>query len=214
MVATKWLARAVIVVGLMTLTTAPAQALTLNIVAGGLEADNLNYGCPTAAGICVLAARNYGLAADVTATGSIEIDLTGTIVDIALYVSSATFNPTGPGSPITFGPATYLAHLTGVTTTPIGPGAGGIAPKSGTGSVSGDINGSPFSVSPFVSINCQYPGGAGQCGISFGEAGFTNLLGHDWKHTFNVTVVALPEPATALLVTLGLAGFLLRTRRG
>jgi hypothetical protein len=101
-----------------------------------------------------------------------------------------------------------------VTTTPVGPGAGAIATISGFGTVSGDINGSPFAVSPFVAINCLYPGGAGQCFVTFGEGSFSNLLGHDWKHTFNLTVVALPEPATALLVAFGLAGLLLRARRG
>jgi hypothetical protein len=214
MVATKWLARAAIIAGLFVLATAPAQAVTLNVVSGGLEATNAsNYGCPTAAGTCSLAQRDYALSADALATGTITVNALGTIIDIALYVPSATF--TGTGGPVTFGPVTYLATLSaGVVTTPIGPGVGGISSGFGTGSVSGTVNGNPFAVSPNVSISCSYPGGTGQCGISFGESGFTNVVGRDWRHQFDVTVVAaLPEPTTALLVALGLVGLALRSRK-
>ena len=62
MVATKWLARAAMAAGLFALMTTGAGAVTLNVVSGGLEAANANYGCPTAPGNCVLAARDYALA--------------------------------------------------------------------------------------------------------------------------------------------------------
>lgn len=214
MVASKWLGRAAIVAGLLALSTASSQALTLDVTGGGLEADNANYGCPTAPGTCSVAARDYLLTSDALATGTIDINVAGDIIDIELHVASAVF--TGSGGPIAFGPITYLATLSGasVSTTPIGPGTGGIDSGFGTGSVSGDVNGSPFAVAAAsVSISCDYPGGTGQCGISFGESGFTNVEGRDWRHTFNVTVQALPEPTAGLLVALGLAGLALRARR-
>ncbi|MEX2208881.1 MAG: hypothetical protein WEF50_21910 [Myxococcota bacterium] len=214
MVATKWLGRAAIVAGLLAFSTPGAQALTLNVIGGGLEADNANYGCPTAPGTCSVAARDYLLTSDALATGTININAAGDIIDIELHVAGATF--TGTGGPITFGPVTYLATLSGpsVSTTPVGPGTGGIDSGFGTGSVSGDVNGSPFAVvAAAVSITCEYPGGTGQCGISFGESGFTNVEGRDWRHTFNVSVQALPEPTAGLLVVLGLTALALRLRR-
>jgi hypothetical protein len=91
---------------------------------------------------------------------------------------------------------------------------GGIYSQDGsaTGSVEGTAGGNPFSVSPtIVNMQCGIPGGAGTCGLSFRSPGFENVEGHDWVHTFNLTV-ALPEPTTALLVVLGLAGLALRSR--
>jgi hypothetical protein len=87
----------------------------------------------------------------------------------------------------------------GDSITGLGPGAG---------SVSGTVEGNPFAVLPQISIlNC----GGGVCGITFGKTGFTNVEGHDWVHTFNVNVV-VPEPMSAVLVALGVAGMLLRSR--
>lgn len=216
MVTTKWLARAATVAGLFALLTTSAQAVTLNIVSGGLGTNvAATYGCPTAAGNCSLAQRDESLLADATAVGSITVNGAGTVVGISLFVGTANFN--GTGGPISFGPATYLATLSGasVITTPIGPGTGGISSGLGTGTITGNVNGNPFSIpSASVSISCSYPGGTGQCGISFGENGFSNVLGHDWRHQFDVTVVAaLPEPTTALLVALGLAGLARRSRK-
>lgn len=211
MVATKWLRRAVLVAGVLAITTTGAQALTLNVTGGGLEADNANYGCPTGAGNCLLAARDYSLVSDAAATGFVSINGAGTILSIELHVAGATFDTTPAGAPVTFGPATYLATITTFSATPPGPEVGGVDYGFGTGSVSGTVNGNPFSESPAVSISCVYPGGTGQCGITFGESGFSDVLGRDWLHTFNVTV-ALPEPTTTLLIALGLAGIALRTR--
>ena len=209
MVATNWLKRAAVVAGLLAISATGAQALTLNVTGGGLEAGNQNYGCPTAPGTCSLAAHEYTLTGPAIAVGTITINPAGTEIDIALSVASANFTSSGSGGPISFGPVNYLAHLTGasVVTTPISIDSG-----FGTGSISGTVNGGALSVAAAnVSISCDFPGGTGQCGISFGEGGFTNVLGNDWRHTFNVSV-ALPEPSAALLALLGLAGFALRAR--
>ena len=207
MVATNWLKRAVVIAALLALATPGVQASTLNVVGGGLEAGNLNYGCPTAPGTCSGAAQDYTLATNAVALGTITINPAGTEIDIALTVAVANFS--GSGGPISFGPVTYLAHLSGpsVITTPTSIDSG-----FGTGTVSGNVNGNPFSIAAAsVGISCTYPGGVGQCGVNFGEGGFSNVLGHDWRHQFNVTV-ALPEPTTALLIALGLAGLAIRAR--
>ena len=47
MMARRWLRTLGLAAALLALPTAGAQALTLNIVGGGQEAGNLNYGCPT-----------------------------------------------------------------------------------------------------------------------------------------------------------------------
>jgi hypothetical protein len=207
MVATNWLKRVVVVAGLLAISTTGARALTLNVTGGGLEAGNQNYGCPTAPGTCSLAAQDYTLTGPAIAVGTITINPAGTEIDIALSVASANF--TGSGAPISFGPVTYLAHLSGAS---VITGPGSIDSGFGTGTVSGSVNADPFSVAAAnVSISCDFPGGTGQCGVSFGESGFTNVLGNDWRHTFNVTV-ALPEPSTALLALFGLAGLALRAR--
>ena len=203
MMARRWLRTLGLAAALLALPTAGAQALTLNIVGGGQEAGNLNYGCPTASGTCGEAARDYSLTAPAAATGSISINDDGTILSIEILSAGSIFDTTPAGSPVSFANVVYEASLTTFGTSP-----GSIDFGFGTGSVSGTVNGNPFSVSPSVSITCLYPG---QCGITFGEGGFTNVLGHDWMHTFNVTVV-VPEPAHALLVALGLAGLALRAR--
>ncbi len=213
--ATKWLHRAVAIAGLWALTTTGASALTLQITSGGLSASNLNYGCPTGSSNCSLS-RDYQLSGLAPATGTIVINDPGTIATISLSIAGATFDPLGIGSPIVFGPTTYSATLSGgsLSTTPIGPGTGGIDYGFGTGSVTGSADAVGFAVSPSVNITCAYPGGTGTCGITFSGAAFSGIAGHQWSHTFNVSVAAvpLPEPATALLIALAAAGLLIRSR--
>ena len=212
--ATKWLHRVVTIAGLWALSTTGASALTLQIISGGLSATNLNYACPTGSANCSVS-RDFELSALAPASGSIVIDNTGTVATISLSIAGATFDPIGAGSPIVFGATSYSATISGasLSTTPVGPGTGGIDYGFGTGSVSGTANLSAFGVTPSVNITCSYPSGIGTCGITFGRTGFTGVEGHDWVHTFNVSVVALPEPATALLVVFAAAGLLLRSRR-
>lgn len=205
--ATRWLNGALVAAGLWVLSTTGAWAITLQIVGGGLTATNLNYGCATGSISCQVQS-NYDLASAVTASGTIDINAAGTIATISLYVDSVTFNPQGSGSPITFSAMTYTGtapiFTAGSTISGLGPG---------TGTVSGDVNATPFSANPSIfNLNCAFPGGTGQCGLTFGRTGFTNIAGEDWVHTFNVNVT-VPEPATALLAALGVAGLLLRSRR-
>ena len=126
------------------------------------------------------------------------------------YSTDLTSSSTRPVFPSLESAAISGASL---STTPVGPGTGGIDYGFGTGSVSGTANLSAFGVTPSVNITCSYPSGIGTCGITFGRTGFTGVEGHAWVHTFNVSVVALPEPATALLVVFAAAGLLLRSRR-
>jgi hypothetical protein len=206
----RWLSKSFMAAGLWALSTTGAWALSLTITSGGLTAANANYGCPTGSALCQTNA-DFALSAPASATGTIDINAAGTIATINLYVSNAVFAPTGAGSPITFAAATYSGTVNVLS------GAGFVSSVGpGAGSLSGTVDGSPFSVSPSISIlNCTLSGGTALCGIAFGKAGFTNVAAHDWVHTFNVTAstTPVPEPASALLVLFGVAGMLVRTRR-
>jgi hypothetical protein len=207
---TRWMNRALAAAGLWALSTTGAFALTLQIVGGGMTATNLNYGCPTGAANCQTGS-DFSLTSAANAAGSIVINDAGTLATITLEVGSVSFTPTGGGSPIVFGPVTYTGTASVFSTS---SSITGLAP--GAGVVTGNVNTTPFLVYPSIfNLNCAIPGGTGQCGLTFGRTGFTGVAGHDWVHTFNVTVstVPVPEPATALLVAFGVAGLLLRSRR-
>ena len=207
--ATKWLNRALIGAGLWLTCTTGAWALTLQVVGQGLWATNQNYGCLTGSANC-LTSKDFTLTAPALATGTIVINAGGTLATMSLQMASATF--LGPSlSTITFAGVNY-AGTAAITTF---PGGTYFQTGLGSGSASGTANLNPFSVLPSITnLNCTVVLGAGQCGLTYGfTGGFANVQAHDWVHTFNVNVVALPEPASALLVALGVAGLLLRSRR-
>jgi len=209
--ATKWLNRALLGAGLLALSTTGAWALpvTLTVVGQGIVATNLTYGCPTGSVNC-LASADFSLAAPAAATGTIGINAAGTIASIDLHVASATFDDPVALVSVTFAGVDYTGDVAIQT---FGPGLyfQNVAVLS-SGTVDGTANTIAFTRSPGISnLNCAVVGGAGQCGFTFGSSGFTNVSGQDWAHTFNVTVI--PEPASALLVALGMLGSLLRARR-
>ncbi len=206
---TKWLNRALLGAGLWALTATGASALTLQVVGQGLWAPPQNYGCLTGSANC-LSSADFALGSPAGATGTIDINVAGTIATINLQVASSTF--LGPSlSTITFAGASY----TGTAAITSFPGGSYFQTGLGSGSVSGTANLNAFAVLPSITnFNCTITLGAGQCGITYGTTGgFANVQAHDWVHTFNVNVVALPEPSSALLVALSVAGLLIRSRR-
>ena len=208
MIAFSGLSRVLAIAGLWLVATTGAGAVTLSVFSGGLSAPNLNYGCPAGAANCSIS-KDYQLVGLAVATGTVVINPAGTVATISLSIAGATFNPIGPGLPITFGPTTYTGTVSGLISTPSSAFGGG-----GAGAVAGTVNALAFSETPTVSINCSYPGGTGTCGIGFGRTGFTDDAGHDWVHTFDLTVISLvPEPTVALLVAFGVAGLVVIGRR-
>jgi hypothetical protein len=199
--------RLALALGIWLLATAPSFATTLNVTAQGLVATNANYGCPTGSANCQTS-LDFQLAGPAAATGSISTNAAGTLATISLDVASATFSPVpGPGSNDVFTNVHYAGTVSVFTTASV---ISQLSPA--TGSVSGLLNGTPFTSSSLVlNLTCALSGGTGQCGVAFGPQSFT-VGGQDWLHTFNVVVVT-PEPATAMLLCLGLAGLALHRRR-
>jgi MYXO-CTERM domain-containing protein len=180
---------------------------------GGLIAPNANYGCPAGSANC-LTSLDFQLVSSTPASGVIEEGYQpGSSLEvgwISLQIASVTFAPTsGSGPNIEFTNLDYEAfvpvqHLSLIQSGP------------GTGTITGMVNGTPFSTASAVyNLACAGSGGGlgfhGQCGVAFGPQLFT-ADGHDWLNTFNVTTVAGPEPELAALVLLGLTGLALRRR--
>lgn len=204
----KWLGRALIGAGLWALTTTGASALTLQVVGQGLWAIPQNYGCLTGSANC-LSSADFALGSSAAATGTIIINGAGTLATINLQVASSTF--LGPSlSTITFAGATYTGSVAISTF-----GSNYFQSGAASGAVSGTANLNAFAVLPSITnLNCGLVLGAGQCGLTYGfTGGFANVQAHDWVHTFNLNVVALPEPSSALLVALSVASLLIRSRR-
>lgn len=207
--ATRWLGRGLIAASMWILSTAGAWALPLamTVVAQGIVASNSTYGCPTGSVGC-MANKDASLSAAAAATGTISINAAGTLATIALNVASVSFT----GTPTT--------TFTGVTYTGSVPvinyGGDNYQQNLGSGTILGTASGIAnllaFSSAPRITgFSCTVPGGSGQCAVTFGSQGFTNVAGRDWSHQFNLTM-GVPEPVSALLVALGVAGLLIRNR--
>jgi hypothetical protein len=190
------------------LLAAPAaSAVTLTVVGNGLTSTTQNYGCATGAALCGVA-RDVVLGAPADVSGTIEINALGTTATIVLDLAYARFDA-GATPTVIFTDVTYTAVVPILS-------YGGSVFQSGvsTGSASGLANGNPFSVAPVVTnFTCASTVSPSQCSLAFGENGFTNVAGYDFVHTFNLNTAPIPEPFSALLVGVGVAGLLLRLRR-
>jgi hypothetical protein len=180
-----------------------ASATTYVVSGNGLIAPNQNYGCPAGSPNC-LTSKDFDLVGTALATGTITVN--PTFARLSLEVASVQFSPTGGGSNVSFTYVSY-AGTVNVFTAP------GIVSQSGfaTGTVSGYLDGTPFTAPAIVTnLTCTTTDSGGNCSVMFGPSGFS-AGGQDWLHTFGV-LVAVPEPALALLAFLGAAGLALRAR--
>lgn len=203
-------ARSLALVGLLTFTASTAGAVTLSVVSGGLTNINQNYACAAGAALCPFPPAIF-LENEVSATGTFTIDAALTSATVLLHLDLFRFDHYDPSPDgVTFSDVTYSAVI------PIAVYGGTVFQAGiGTGTITGNANGSPFSVvnPQITNLTCSSLTQAGQCGIQFGENGYT-LLGYDFVNTFNVLVTPalVPEPALTLLVLAGLAGLVARAR--
>ena len=157
-----------------------ASATTYVVTNNGLIAPNQNYGCPAGSANC-LTSKDFGLVGTSLATGTITLD--PTIASLSLDIASVQFAPTGSGSNVTF----TNVHYSGTVNVFSGPG---FVSQSGaaTGSVSGLLDGTPFTAPALVTnLTCTTAGSTGNCSVMFGPSGFS-AGGQDWLHTFGVTL--------------------------
>jgi hypothetical protein len=196
--------------GVWLLASAAFATTTLVVSQDGLTAPNANYGCPAGSANC-LSSLDFQLLGHADAHGTIVLDDSGTIATISMDVASATFAPiSGIGPNMVFTDVHYAGAVSVFSTSSIISQLG-----PGTGTVSGLLNGNPFSTSSAVyNLTCAIGGITGQCGVAYGPQVFS-AGGQDWLHTFAVLVkpsTPLPEPSTILFVLLGAAGLTLRRR--
>jgi len=151
--------------------------------------------------------------------GGGSLELSGSTLTFAITISSATFVPVAPATDdngvtqLVFSDVTYSGTAT-ATPSIFLPGlydiTAGSASISGTQTPSGAGSAGPFSVSSsLLSGSCFDAGAFGiSCGIIFSaENDFSFSLNGATRHfTHTVNLTAVPEPAAAALLALGLAG--------
>lgn len=196
---------------LLLLATSPALAVTNLVVSqDGLTAPHANYGCPAGSADC-FTAMDFQLTGRGDATGSIVLNDAGNLVTISMDIASVSFASVPSGGPTdVFTNVHYSGTVSVFSTATI---ISQLSP--GTGTVSGLLNGTPFSTpSAVYNLTCALGGITGQCGVAYGPDNFV-AGGQNWLHTFDVLVkpsTPAPEPTTLLLVLLGAAGLTLRRR--
>jgi hypothetical protein len=191
-----------------------ASLITLPVLGGpGLDDGQI---CPTS----LLCPGNptLSLTTDGAVSGSFVYDDVANTVSLSLtLLAPAVF--TGGGPPATLLPGTVFT-VSGIPVLNI-PLGGGAFELVQTGSATGVVSpvgwGAPYSQvvgTPDVSsLDCTVGLGSDQCGVSFGPGGNVitdGVNGYQVLETFNVNV---PEPATVAILSMGLAGLVLASRR-
>ena len=143
------------------------------------------------------------VAENMTTAATGDIVVTGAVATLSLDVASVLFVPTGAGSNLEFTNVHYSGTVNVFSTASIVSQIG-----FATGSVSGLLDGNPFTAAALVTnLTCATDTFGGSCSVMFGPGGFS-AGGQDWLHTFDVLVkvqIPLPEPSLALLALLAAA---------
>lgn len=191
---------------------APASALTVGVAAGsaGLDQGFGYTGCPSCVEVYSLTAgAPVGAGSTITFSG-----LVGPLETVTLSMVDVSPVFSDGGDTVSFSSLSYTATVT-ATVSSLGFGGlvsvnqFGAATGSVTGSYSASLGGSgPIALAPDVhSLSCVVDGsGVGVCGFTFGPTSFPVDDGSetlDFQHTFNVN---LPEPATWMMMLVGLLG--------
>ncbi len=199
------------------------SALTMTATGGGISAVVGNYACASATspGLCAIQ-KTFDYFTPGTASGTITVDTNTNLATVALSIASFSFDdvsaPVGGVDEILF---TNVFYSVTVPVIDNGSGfynqTGGAVLGTVTGTYEQKLGGATAIAAAAFSESVSYSnlvcptGGIGQCGLTAGNgaAGLYDLnVGSGpaltkFVNTLNVNVI--PEPATGILLALGLA---------